>query len=473
MRAEPVENSNMAAHTHSASPFHNGSLWFDGLETVPAPDVLPLPARTDVAIVGAGYTGLWTAYYLKRAEPALDVTVVEADVAGFGASGRNGGWCVGAAWGADALLADPETRSRGIALQRALFDTVDEVGRVSQAENIDCHFAKGGSLRLATAPFQADRHRAQLEQLHALGFDLGDFRWLDPAAARERLNVPGNHGATLFSHCAAIQPARLVRGLADTVRRLGVRLIEGTPVTAIEPGRLHTGRGAIAAPRILRATEAYTASIQGLGRHMLPVYSLMVATEPLSDDTWRDIGLARRETFGDDRRMVIYGQRTLDGRLAFGGRAGYAFGSRRRRTIPGDDPGVRQVARTLRELVPQLADARITHGWGGVLGIPRHWRPCVSFDPAAGLGWAGGYVGEGVAASNLAARTLVDLVLERESELTGLPWVGDTPPRWEPEPLRWLGARAIQWVAHRADRVEIEHQRPSRLWGGLFESLVG
>lgn len=457
----------------NASSHHNGSFWFDELGIDPQPDPEPLPARTDVAIVGGGYTGLWTAFYLKRAEPGLDVTVFEADVAGFGASGRNGGWCMGAAWGTESLLANPETRSRGLALQRALFDTVDEVGRVSQAENIDCHFARGGTLRIATAPFMVERHRREIDELHALGFTEHDFRWLDADTARTRLNVPRNHGAIHAAHCAAIQPARLVRGLADTVRRLGVTILEGTPVTAIRPGRVDTARGAVAAGRILRATEAYTASLTGHRRTLLPIYSKMVVTAPLPDALWQEIGLGNRETFGDDRRMVIYGQRTLDGRLAFGGRAGYEFGSRRRRTLPPDDPDFDGIVRTLRGLVPQLAEVPITHRWGGVLGVPRHWRPCVQFDRRSGLGWAGGYVGEGVAAANLAARMLTDLVLERDSALTALPWVDDVPPRWEPEPLRWLGVRAIRAIGARADWIELNRQRPSRFWGGLFQRLTG
>lgn len=455
----------------SDSRYHNGSLWFDDLSAGPKPDPAPLPARTDVAIVGAGYTGLWSAYYLKRAAPELSVTVFEAEVAGFGASGRNGGWCIGDAWGTSDLLHDPETRSRGVVLKRALFDTVDEVGRVSQAEDIDCHYRRGGTLRLARAPFQERRHRAELDALYAAGFTDTDYRWLDADESRARLAVDAR-GAIYSAHCAAIQPARLVRGLADVVRRLGVALLEGTPVLAIEPGQVATARGPVSAGIVLRATEAYTASLAGRRRDLLPMYSMMVATAPLPDSLWRDIGLAQRETFGDDRRLVIYGQRTLDGRLAFGGRAGYRYGSRRRRTVSADDPDVQRVAATLRALLPQLGDVPITHGWGGVLGIPRHWRPCVTFDRRSGLGWAGGYVGEGVAASNLAARILVDLVLERDSPLTELPWVDDVPPRWEPEPFRWLGARAMRSLAERADRVELSRGRRSRLWAPLFDRLM-
>ena len=457
----------------SSDRFHNGSLWFDGLDAAPAPQPAPLPATVDVAIVGAGFTGLWTAYYLKRAEPALDIAVFEAEVAGFGASGRNGGWCIGTAWGVDDLLSNPETRSRGIVLQRALFDTVDEVGRVCQAENVDCHLARGGTLRVATAPFLAERHQRELDARLGMGFSDTDYAWLHPGEARQRVNMTPNHGASWFAHCAAIQPARLVAGLATLGARLGVAIHELTPVTAIEPGRLHTHRGTVSARRIVRATEAYTDSLEGERRALLPVYSMMVATEPLPERAWQTIGLAGRETFGDDRRMVIYGQRTRDGRLAFGGRAGYRFASRRPRTVAADDPGLARVRRVLGELFPQLANTPLTHAWGGVLGVPRHWRPCVSYNRASGLGWAGGYVGEGVAAANLAARILTDLVLERSTANTALPWVNDTPRRWEPEPLRWLGAKAAELAAERADRVEQRHARPSRLWGRLFNTLTG
>lgn len=449
----------------------NGSLWLDQAPPPAAAASEPPPASADVVIVGAGYTGLWTAYYLKRAEPTLDVVVLEAEFVGFGASGRNGGWCIGTAWGVDALLADPETRSRGMALQRALFETVDEVARVCDAEAIDAHLDRGGCLRVARAPFQADRHRAELEQRYRQGFSEHDMVWLDAPAAQARIGMAANHGALWFRHCAALHPARLVLGLADAARRLGVRIVEETPVTALEPGQAHTPRGTVRARQVLRATEGYTASLAGARRDLLPVYSMMVATEPLPEPLWQSLGLAGRETFGDDRRLVIYGQRTRDGRLAFGGRAGYDFGSGRRRVVDPADPMIARVERALRELFPPLAGAAISHRWGGVLGISRHFRPCVSFDRRSGLGWAGGYVGEGVAASNLAARILADLVLERDSELTGLPWVDDLPRRWEPEPLRWLGARALLFAAARADRAEYRIGRPSRLWGPVFDRL--
>jgi glycine/D-amino acid oxidase-like deaminating enzyme len=448
------------------------SFWFDSL---PEP-VRPLEARelepeVDVAIVGAGFTGLWTAYYLKKAEPHLSIAIVEAEVAGFGASGRNGGWCFGESAGMHELLrSDPE---RGVPLARAMFDAVDEVGRVCEAEGIDCHYERGGTLTVAHTGFHAERQEREVAWLRSLGFTEEDYLWLPEAESRARVNTRLNCGAIHFRHGAAIQPALLVRGLANLVRSMGVVIHEHTPATAIAPGVVETARGSLRASRIVQATEAYTESLRGQQRKMLPLYSIMVATEPLPDSVWDDIGLARRETFGDCRRMVIYGQRTRDNRLAFGGRGGYDFGSRRRRFVTRENPEVQRVEQILRDIFPALEGHGFSHGWGGVLGVPRSWRPCVSFDHDTGIGTAGGYVGDGVAATNLGARVLSDLMLERRTDLTRLAWVDDVPRKWEPEPLRWLGYAAGNLLGGMADKHEMRSGKPARVSGALFDSLFG
>lgn len=453
---------------------HNGSFWFDSLEELPSAEApASLPDRVDVAIIGAGYTGLWTAYYLKQQQPDLDIAVFEAVTAGFGASGRNGGWCMGLAWGIDGLLADPKHAQAGIDLLNAMHDTVDEVGRVCQAENIDCHYAKGGTLTVATLPFRVEAMQARVAHLQSLGYSDDDYTWLPEAEARRRIGSRLNFGAAYTSHCAAIHPARLARGLAETVRGQGVRIFELTPVLDLEPGRVRTERGAVRAEIVLRATEGYTESLPSQTRQVMPLYSMMVATEPLPAPVWEAIGLERRETFGDGRRVVIYGQRTLDDRLAFGGRAGYYFGSRRKRIIDPADPMLDRVEANLRDFFPALEGHAVTHRWGGLMGAPRHFRPSVSFDPDSGVGMAGGYVGEGVAASNLAGRLLTDLVLRRDTALTRLAWVDDVSRRWEPEPLRWMGAKMMQYAGDRADQAESRTGRPSKFWDGLFSRVMG
>lgn len=458
--------------------FNNGSFWFDSLDDLTPPTLARnLPGSVDVAIIGAGYTGLWTAYYLSMQSPDLNIAVFESNAIGFGASGRNGGWCMGWAMGIDEMLETPGHREAALAVARAMQNTVDEIGKVCATENIDCHFAKGGTVTVARTPFHATQLQAEIADYRAAGFRASDFVWLPPEIAKTRLNAATNHGALYTPHCAAIHPARLVRGLGEVLRAKGVHIYEGCTVTALSPGQIETSMGGtmsvIRAKAIVRATEGYTDSIKGQRRQLLPLYSMMVATEPLPETVLQDIGLRERETFDDGRRIVIYGQRTQDNRIAFGGRAGYYFGSKRKPIIPVTDPHFVDVERTLKDLLPILNDYAITHRWGGLMGVPRHWRPSVVFDQKTGVGSAGGYTGEGVAASNLAGRILAGLILDDRSPLTELAWVNDVSRRWEPEPLRWLGASAIPILGHLADKHELKTGTASRLWGGLFHRFVG
>lgn len=419
--------------------------------------------RADVAIVGGGYTGLWTAYYLAVLDPSLSIVVIERERVGFGASGRNGGWCVGElAAGLDRLAAASDP-ARALRLVRAMFDAVDEVGRVSVAEGIDCGFAKGGTIRVARNQAQLARQRAEVAHHHRAGLTEADLRLLDGDEARKRLAASEVVGGLHFAHTAALHPARLVQGLAEAAERRGVTIAEATAATGLAAGWVDTDHGRLEATTVVRATEGYTASLHGEGRTLAPLYSLMVATEPLAASTWEAIGLAQRETFADDRHLVIYGQRTADDRIAFGGRgAPYGYGSRVDASIEQSSRRHRLIEDTLRELLPQVADARITHRWGGVLGVPRDWFPSVAYDPSSGLAHAGGYVGEGVAAANLAGRTLAELITGAETERTDLPWAGHRSRKWEPEPLRWLGINAALQVMASADRTEGRRGRPSR-----------
>ena len=417
-----------------------------------------------MAIVGAGFTGLWTALYLARADPALRIAVIEAETAGFGASGRNGGWCSALFPSSLASVAKRSDRAGALALHAAMRDTVDEVLRAAEDEGIDAHAAKGGTIGLARSAPQWARAHAEVEDARSWGLDEDDVRLLDEAEATGVLAATRVRGATYTPHCAAIHPARLVRGLADAVVRRGVSLYEQTPATAIASGRVVTAHGTVRAEHVIRATEGYTRSLEGERRRLVPVYSLIIATEPLPAQVWEQIGLRRRETFSDHRHLIIYGQRTVDDRFVFGGRgAPYHFGSRIRSSydrVPRVFDGLRD---TLVDLFPMVKDAAITHRWGGALGIARDWTASVGLDPTTGLGWAGGYVGDGVGTTNLAGRTLADLVLGHDTDLTRLPWVGHRSRSWEPEPLRWLGINTGLHAMTWADREEARTGRESRI----------
>jgi glycine/D-amino acid oxidase-like deaminating enzyme len=430
-------------------------------------------STADVAIIGAGYTGLWTAYYLKRANPALDVLVIEKDFAGFGASGRNGGWLTGGfAWTHRRYL---ETSSEAAvrAMVEAMNGTVDEVIRVAEAEGIDADIHRTDELVVATKPAQLGRMRAEIEQRRHWGEDGRVFE-MSASDLSERIRIPGALGAMVVTNVARIQPAKLVRGLAKAVERLGVRIVEGTTVTDFEPGIVTTDHGTVLAPVILRCTEGFTAGLPGHKREWLPLNSAQIATEPLPPEVWEQIGWQRSEILEDFANSYCYCQRTREGRITVGARGvPYRYGSNLDTNGAPDAETIRRLTTMLHRHFPAAAQAKIDHAWCGVLGVPRDWCATVGLDPETGLGWAGGYVGVGVSTSNLAGRTLADLALGRDTELAHLPWVNRRVRAWEPEPLRWLGVTGMYALLNAADRREARPGAgPSRL-GRLGNWLTG
>ncbi len=453
------------------SGYRGLSLWFDQLDEplTPRPP-LAGDIDVDVAIVGAGFTGLWTAYYLQQLDPDLRIVLVEAEIAGFGASGRNGGWCSALFPVPIDRLAAEAGRDAAIAHYAAMRESVAEVGRVATADGIDADFALGGTVVVARSDAQLERARVEAQEAAEFGLDI---RLLDAEAARARLDATGVLGATFTPDCAALQPAKLVRGLARAVEARGATVAERTHALAIEPHLVRTDRGTVRATTVVRATEGYTAALAGGRRLLAPVYSLVIATEPLPDTVWDTIGLRERETFSDHRHLIVYGQRSADGRLVFGGRgAPYHLGSRIRPEYDRVPRVFAALEQTVHELFPAVRGHTITHRWGGPLGIARDWHASVGLDRASGLAWAGGYVGDGVSTANLAGRTLADLITGRDSALTTLPWVGHRSRRWEPEPLRWVGANlgltAMTW----ADRAELRTGRPSRI-ASTVNGMIG
>lgn len=426
--------------TTSARP----SLWLDTVDDSLAPsDPLEGHVEADVAIVGAGFTGLWTALYLTRARPDLRIVILEREHAGYGASGRNGGWASALFPSSIATLAREHGVDAAMRQHRAMRESIDELLHTAAAEGIDAGAAKGGTIVLARTPVQLARARAEVEEARRWGREEAEIALLGRDDARDRLCAEGTLGATYTPDCAAIHPGRLVRGLAQAVRRHGVRVHEATEVTDISPHRVTTTRGVVTADYIVRATEGYTPGLPTSRRAVIPMQSLVIATAPLPAATWERIGLERRETFSDGRHLIIYGQRTADDRMVFGGRgAPYRWGSSTRL----DARRARRVHRALHgilvDMLPALEGAEITHAWGGALGIARDWHASVGLDRATGIAWAGGYVGDGVTTTNLAGRTLRDLILGEVTDLTTLPWVNHRSRRWEPEPLRWLGVNA-------------------------------
>ncbi|MGH3370579.1 MAG: NAD(P)/FAD-dependent oxidoreductase, partial [Nocardioidaceae bacterium] len=444
--------SHRAGEPGDAVPdYRSLSLWHDTAadDWVPR-DPLRGDLRADVAVVGAGLTGLWTAYYLLRADPSLRVVVLEAETAGFGASGRSGG-----------LLRAGGSPADGD-LHERLRDSVDEVGRIAALEGIDARFQRTGLLTLA-------RSRAQLRSAHDAAAADARTRLLSADQARSVLAATRVHAATYRPDCAVVDPARLVRGLAEVVASsAGGRIYEHTPVTSLKPHRVQTPRGTVTADLVVRALEGYTPDLPGHRRQLARVQSLFLATEPLPEPVWEEIGLREREAFTDYAHVSAQGVRTADDRLVYGGRCiPHRPGAGSGPSVEADRQAFAGVWASLRATLPRLRGVTVTHAWGGLIGVAPGGGPSVGLDPAVGLAWAGGYADNGLAATNLAGRTLRDLLLGRSTALTCLPWVTHDRSAWPPGPLRSAGVHTALWLMAVADREERLTGRPSRLPAGL------
>ncbi|MCX5198735.1 FAD-binding oxidoreductase [Streptomyces sp. NBC_00249] len=436
------------------------SFWYATDTAAPQPPRAPLTgdATADVVIVGGGYTGLWTAYYLKRAAPDLRVTVLEQKFCGYGASGRNGGWLYNGIAGRDRYAA-LHGHQAALRLQHAMNDTVTEVIDVAAAERIDADIHHGGVLEVARTPAQLTR----LKAFHAAELSFGETgrELYDATDTRARIDIADAVGSSWTPHGARVHPLKLLRGLAAACERLGVVVHESTPVTEIAPRRAVTPYGTVRAPYVLRCTEGFTAALKGQKRTWLPMNSSMIVTAPLPASAWESLNWSDSQLLGDMAHAYMYAQRTADDRIAIGGRGvPYRFGSRTDNDGRTQPATIASLTALLTSFFPALTGTEITHAWSGVLGVPRDWCATVTLDATTGLGWAGGYVGSGVATANLAARTLRDLVLGEPSELTTLPWVHHRVRRWEPEPFRWLGVHALYAAYREADRHESTTHTP-------------
>ena len=415
-------------------------------------DLTPRPALdgsidVDIAILGAGYTGLWTAYYLLTLDPSLKMAILEKEIAGFGASGRNGAWCTSGFPTGVGTLAKRYGRDTALSVQHAMYDAVDEVGRVAESAGIDIEWVKGGSLRIARGQHQLPQIQQSYEAYQQL--DLGDeYQYLDKQETDARVTVTDALGSIYTPHTATIHPGKLVRGLARLVEQMGATIYEQTEVTDFTTGAypaLHTARGHARAKNIVLAGESYLSQLPKTRRAVMPAYSLITLTEPLTDAEWHQIGWEAHECVSSVAFMVNYLSRTSDGRILFGGRgAPYHFGSSIKDAYDQHGPTHRLLQENVRSWFPMLRDVKFTHTWGGPLGWSRDWMPTMRYDAAESVAIAGGYTGTGVATANLAGWLLADLIQRRDTELTRLPMASHTPRNWEPEPLRYLGVRFVQ-----------------------------
>ncbi|EQB32183.1 NAD(P)/FAD-dependent oxidoreductase [Sphingobium ummariense] len=456
--------------------YRQTSFW---LETA-ADDLTPRPSvsgdvTVDVAILGGGFSGLWTAYHLLRDDPSLDVAIVEREIAGYGASGRNGGWC------SPRFPVDPGplTRTFGVEQARrtilALQASVEEIGAFTAREGVDAHYVAGGLLSVAIGEHQLPALRSTFDIYERLGLGEGN-RLLDACEARTRVAAKGIVGALRTEAGASVHPGNLVRGLARAVERLGGTIYEQTAVEGVESAqspRLVTATGTVHARKALVvAAEAYLPGLPSFRRHVLPMSSMIVLTNPLPADVWAEIGWAGHESLSSQSHLKNYLTRTADGRILYGSRGAlYTYGS----TTPDVTQQSARFYGWMRDSLcawfPAVTRVGFSHQWGGYLGVPRDWMPTVSFDPTARIGQLHGYTGRGVSTSHLSGKLLAGLITGRETGLEGLPLHRTRTRRWEPEPLRWLGVRYVQSAFGRIDRAEQEGRRAP--WDAGLATYLG
>ncbi|CAN5559795.1 FAD-dependent oxidoreductase [soil metagenome] len=414
----------------------------------------------DVAILGGGFTGLWTAYHLLQRDPSLNVAVLEAEIAGFGASGRNGGWCFSGFPLSPSELTGRYGRDTARAISLAMYDSVDDVGAVCEREGIDAHYEKGGELEIARAVHELEHLEEMYEEFRSIGLE-DHYEMYDAGQTVERVQVAGAVGSFWNREGAAVQPARLARGLARAVERHGGTIYEQTRVLDFTPGPpapvFHTDRGNVTAKVIVLAGEAYLAEQPKMRRRILPITSHIVITEPLSDEVWGQIGWERREVVGGFGPESGYLNHTADGRIAFGPyHSHYPFRSKITDDINLQPEIFEHGRKSALSWFPMLEGVEFTHSWGGVLGMPRDHMPTMAYNRPTGVAFAFGYTGDGVATANLSGRTLADLITETPTALTELPMTRHRPRKWEPEPLRWIGSQLVMWSRYRNERKAAE-----------------
>lgn len=422
----------------------------------------PLDGSTmvDVAVVGGGFCGLSTAYYLKRAEPSLRVAVLEDKVVGYGASGRNAGFAMTLMGFTLSLTALRFGKEKAKQAHDFAHRAVDHIGQMVDAHGIDCEYEKTGLLTVALNPAQEKRLQDEIELAEKIG--IRGLRWIKRADLSAEVRSPTYFGARHEDQCALINPAKYVRGLKDAAIEAGVEVYERTPASSLHTDatlRVDTPRGIVEAEKVVLATNAFSGRFPQLRNKQFPVFTYIILTEPLSDAQLADIGWGARQGIEDARNMIHYYRLTTDNRILFGGSdARYYFRGALDRDL---NPAVfRRLKRDLRRTFPSLREARIEHQWGGPVSVTADFFPAMGY---AGkdrrIAYALGCVGHGVAMMNMAGQVLRDLVLEQQTELTDLFFVNRSIIPLPPEPLRFAVAEAIRGGLRAQDAWEARKQK--------------
>lgn len=432
--------------------FRQKSFWLSKGAYQPNPP-LRGDIKADVAIVGGGFTGLSTAYHLKKAQPGLNVALLESDVIGFGASGRNGGFNMtlfGLTLGITALrFGKSKAKEAHLYMERA----VDLLRDLVKDLSLDCDYEHPGFLRVATSEKYRKRLMHEIELAHQLG--LSGIDWMDKDTLAREIRSPQYLGAWWEPRCGILDPAKLAWAWKRVVLDMGVIIHEHSPVTRIKPGagtiQLSTSSGTVKANKMVLATNAWSHLVQPVKWKQAPVWTHIVLTGPLSEDQMAHIGWQNRQGIEDARNLVHYYRLTADNRILMGGRdvsLSYGNGMDKDQnpiTFAGLEEDVRAI-------FPPLKDIRFTHRWGGPVSITLDMAPAMGYLGDKRMVYSLGCMGHGVSLTHLNGATAADLILERRTDLTDVFFVNRKTLPFPPEPLRILASKAILGYMHMEDR---------------------
>ncbi|MFI5398187.1 MAG: NAD(P)/FAD-dependent oxidoreductase [Candidatus Binatia bacterium] len=426
--------------------FASRSFWLESDPYTPGP-TLAGDVSVDVAIIGGGFTGLWAAHFLLGADPALKLAVIEREVIGYGASGRNGGFAMSLLSRSLHDLLQTFGKEPARTAHETVARSVDGIGQFCAEHKVVCDYEKNGFIAVATDDSQIPRIEADRQAAETLGIE--DVRYIPGEELRRQIQSPRYRCGLEEKSCAILNPARLVRGIARVVRQQSGIIYEHTPVERIETAgvnvNVRTPHGTVHADKVVLATNAYSVQFPEFRRALVPLYSYIVLTEPLSAAQWESIGWKGRQGLEDKRTYIHYFRPTADGRILMGGEdAPYYYGS----SIGSQrDRNARVFAllqRDLKTIYPQLDRVRFTHQWGGPIGLTMRFVPTFGTLVGGRVHYGFGYCGHGVAPTHVGGQIVRDLVLDRQSALRELCFVGVKPIPYPPEPLRYLAINAIR-----------------------------
>jgi glycine/D-amino acid oxidase-like deaminating enzyme len=437
----------------------NSSLW-QGKQNIDYRKPISKNDSFDVVVIGAGFSGLWSAFHLKQFQPNLKIAILEKEYVGFGASGRNGGWASAEYPTSSNRLIKENGLESYKNLRTAITKSIDEIGEIAKSNNWQIDYAKGGALVFARGNAQLSRISKEIDEEHQL---------LNKSQTTDLLNIPSALGSVFTPHCAALNPFKLVRALADHLEKLGVMIYEQSSVSEIRDKQVEVNGFNVNCTFSIRATEAFTPR-KWMGNRQIPIYSLMVATEPLSNEVVKEIRNTQRATFQEACHLITYAQITGDNRLALGGRGvRYKLFSRLSERSEIDNRMHSALEKRARSWFPQITDAKFEYRWGGAVALTRRWQAYLNFDQATGRAEIGGYVGDGVTLSYLVAKTLAEKMSNIKT--ANLPFIDQGIGRWEPEPIRYLAVNAGFKATVLADYEEKITNRPSLL-ASIIDPLI-